>query len=96
MSNQLEFEICLDRVKVLKELIKHNLDKTEKFLRDEEVLIDFDSPKSTMFAELIDRKIVFKRFNDNSYCHISFYDSESQITTTMQVPIEIIKFKEYE
>lgn len=96
MSNQLEFEICMDRVKVLNELITQTINKTEKFLRDEEVLIDFDSPRSTMFAELIGKKVYFKTFFDRMHCQIYCYNAEDQTTINFRVPVELVKFKEYE
>lgn len=95
MSNQLEFEICMDRVKIYNELILQMLNKTEKFLRDEEVTIDFESPKSTMYPELVDKKIYFKCFFDRMHCQIYCYNSEVQTITNFRVPIELVKFKEY-
>lgn len=96
MSNQLEFEICINRVKVYTELVKQALTSTDKYLNGGEVEIDFESNKSTQYAELIGRKVFFKGFYDHKMCYITFYNNQTQITTTMQIPVELIKFKEYE
>jgi len=95
MSNQLEFEIGLDRVKMYYELASQTLKKTEKFLKDEEVFIDFDSNRSTMFAELIGKKTFFNRFTDAGlHCVIYYYDGQ-EVEECWHVPVELIKFKEY-
>lgn len=96
MSNQLEYEIGVDRVRVYLELAKHALRTTEKQLEDTEIQIDFDSNRSSMFVNLIDKKVFFSCFTGGGTEYCNIYYIENQLKRECRhVPTELITFKEY-
>lgn len=96
MSNQLEFEICASRVQVYMALLNNALDSTERYLEDEEVFLDFSSKHSTMYSELIGKKIFFKCFSNlGATCSVYYYDDQLR-KECWHVSTDLIKFKEYE
>lgn len=97
MSNQLEYEIGVDRVRVYFELAKHAIHHTQKQLEDAEILINFNSNRSTMYSHLMGKKTFFSCFIGGRTDCCNVYYIENQLKTECYgVPTELITFKEYQ
>lgn len=94
MSNQLEFEICINRVRVYNELISESLKKTEQYLADSEISINFTPAAAKRFGDLIGKTVYFKCFIGGYHCNVYYYDGQVK-QESWNVPVELIKFKEY-
>ena len=95
MSNQLEFEICINRVRVYNELISETIKRTGAYLEDCEIEINFAAAGTNRYAELVGHKLYFKCFLGGMHCNVYRYDGQQQIESWI-VPVNIIKFKEYQ
>ena len=69
------------------------LKRTAMYFADREVEINA-SVENNRFAKLIGKKLYFKCFLGGTHCNVYHYDGQQQIES-WNVPVELIKFKEY-